>query len=189
MKRVIVPEGMVKAAVDAAFYPGRLHTYGDDRQIWRIVEAVLLWQSENPWKPTNEDILQIATELGHRFNWIPHVKDVIPHVKDVVIEWQKRMFLAPEPEKAPDSAQMEREAAIRREARKRAFDEITALATDSPLDDFIGSDAMRVFYTTLQRRAAKIRKACKHPLNARIVNDDNISGHYEICGTCMKTFR
>ena len=87
MKRVIVPEGMVKAAI----FAWRLHPirgYPPEDAVCKAVEAALRWLSENPIVPTMEQATEMS-DSGH-----PCVLDGVWYAT----EWQRRMFLAPEPE-------------------------------------------------------------------------------------------
>ena len=73
MKKIIVPDGMLKA-MNSAFDNGR-------RTTSLLGEAALLWLSENPVVPTHD---QFDAMRGT--------------YRDICAEWQRRMFLAPEPE-------------------------------------------------------------------------------------------
>jgi len=79
-KKIIVPEGMLKA-VNAAFDSGK-------RKPVELLEAALRWLSENPVVPTRGQLHDI---MGQRFYYEDHI------IKGI-IEWQRRMFLAPEEE-------------------------------------------------------------------------------------------
>jgi len=83
LKKIIVPEGMRFAAGKASdgFDPWCYLLY-------RPLEAALLWLSENPIVPTDEQVHSLAFE--HEF----------PNHKWMLTEWQRRMFLAPDPEEA-----------------------------------------------------------------------------------------
>ena len=82
-KRVVVPEGMYDAAMK----------YQDSGiQCGAALEAALRWLSENPIVPSVEQCDAIRDVLGPR-------EDLMQwQVKEVAFEWQRRMFLAPEPE-------------------------------------------------------------------------------------------
>ena len=86
-KKYVVPEGMLKAALDSA----RQTVQGCPWQelATKAVEAALLWQSENPTVPTEEQM----DALFSRHSWLD--KD---SVRFGAREWQRQMFLAPEPE-------------------------------------------------------------------------------------------
>lgn len=81
-KKIKVPEGMLKAAREAT------------RQ-WLLtevaLEAALRWLSENPIVPTDEQYSDLSAELV-KYNYS------LPSMKFAAIEWQRRMFLASEPE-------------------------------------------------------------------------------------------
>ena len=82
-KRVVVPEGMYDAAMK----------YQDSGiQCGAALEAALRWLSENPIVPSVEQCDAIRDVLGPR-------EDLMQwQVKEVAFEWQRRIFLAPEPE-------------------------------------------------------------------------------------------
>lgn len=92
MKKIKVPEGMIEAAHKASeftdyerekrtlrFAPGIINT---------ILEAALLWLTEHPIVPTMAQIEAIRC-TGH-----PCILDGAWYAQ----EWQRRMFLEPEPE-------------------------------------------------------------------------------------------
>ena len=85
-KRIVVPEGMYDAAMK----------YQDSGiQCGAALEAALRWLSENPIVPSVEQCDAIRDVLGPR-------EDLMQwQVKEVAFEWQRRMFLAPEPEPLP----------------------------------------------------------------------------------------
>ena len=83
-KKITVPEGMINAGAEA------LQNYDDCIPV--ILEAALRWLSENPIVPTPEQALEMATggKFDHFDNW--------ELVRWGSSEWQRRCFLAPEPE-------------------------------------------------------------------------------------------
>ena len=84
-ERIQVPEGMLKAAIDA-------QEMRCDPTITKIgVEAALRWWKANPIEPTDDDCISI----GQAWNGNSAGN---PFWKFVATEWQRRMFLAPEPE-------------------------------------------------------------------------------------------
>ena len=85
-KKIAIPEGMLEAAVAAVKIPvsGQLAR----NQTHDILEAALRWLSENPIVPTMEQATEMS-DSGH-----PCVLDGVWYAT----EWQRRMFLAPEPE-------------------------------------------------------------------------------------------
>jgi len=100
-KKIVVPEGMLRAAWHAQL-PADNPTFewdeGDElnRKFYRrIFEAALRWLSENPIVPT----LEQTESMRHLF----HITDKPLSVyQNVAVEWQRRCFLAPEPEVPED---------------------------------------------------------------------------------------
>jgi hypothetical protein len=90
--RIKVPEGMLKAATDAVL---RNPTANRETQIGPIVaRAVCAHLSENPIVPTMEQAKGIAGTGGLSSDY-----DYDPSsIRWGAAEWQRRMFLAPEPE-------------------------------------------------------------------------------------------
>jgi len=87
--RIVVPDGMLTAAMHAIGIPEQ---YKQTHQVNKALEAALRWLSENPIVPTDEQVKAIhhsATEAACTS------KSILPFF---AIEWQRRMFLAPEPE-------------------------------------------------------------------------------------------
>ena len=90
-KRYIVPPGMLRA-VEAAFgyHPDRGPVYHNGVSLRDALGAAVGWMSENPIVPTKEgerDLYQRWKEAA------PNDCFVIWAIRD----WQRRMFLAPEP--------------------------------------------------------------------------------------------
>jgi len=83
-KRIVAPDEMVHAAWVAWGEP-------DCAGVRDVVEAALLWLSENPTSP-NEDQTEAI-----RGSFLAQ-QDVTELIEFTVLEWQRRMFLAPEPE-------------------------------------------------------------------------------------------
>lgn len=94
-KKIVVPEGMLKAAIAV------IENYDDvvgngqceEFRIELIVEAALRWLSENPIVPTKDDLAMVRLLYFDR----KHL-DGKSTVTDFVVGWQRRMFIAPEPE-------------------------------------------------------------------------------------------
>ena len=91
--KIQVPEGMLKAAA----VPGVNGLLIDDtpiairvKDIERILEAALSWLSENPTSPTGRQIQEMSDNLTAR--------SAYHSVEDFCREWQRCMFLMPEPE-------------------------------------------------------------------------------------------
>jgi hypothetical protein len=88
-KKYVVPDGGTQAARAAV---------ADERHwplIWPILDAFIRWQSENPIVPTDKqanELWKIAIEQDPDKNETTHA------AKNLVMEFQRRMYLAPEPE-------------------------------------------------------------------------------------------
>ncbi len=79
-KRYVIPEGMLKAALDA-------QQMRCDPVISKVgLEAAIRWLAENPIVPDRETADRLIACRG------------IHSEADPFAEWQRRMFLAPEPE-------------------------------------------------------------------------------------------
>ncbi len=87
--KIKLPEGMLEAADQ------RQRSDVERRFTKAIVEAVLLWISENPIVPTDEQIRKCAKAAG-LFHWCFGKQDFF-QVRKFFVELQ-RMFLQPEPE-------------------------------------------------------------------------------------------
>lgn len=94
MSKIKVPDGMSRAAIRAA---SQAWDAGDLKIVYPpypnepfynhstvILEAALLWLSENPIAPTDKQFFDLSSDVGD--------------VRMRCVEWQRRMFLAPEPE-------------------------------------------------------------------------------------------
>ena len=83
-QKIVVPEGMLKAATPVYI--------NDIALVGSILQAALLWLSENPMVPTMKQAREIfMLKAGFDF-------DLHEWVRWGACEWQRRMFLAPEPE-------------------------------------------------------------------------------------------
>ena len=90
-KKYVVPEGGLKAAVDAAFKHARENrpSGADTGGVKVAVEAFIRWQSENPRVPTKdqqENLIKISSADGQTY------------IQWVVVRWIQDMYLVPEPE-------------------------------------------------------------------------------------------
>jgi hypothetical protein len=83
--RIIVPEGMFTAFIGAENHDG---PKWDDRVLYKMLKAALLWLSENPIVPTLEqaEYMYDGAKGSHSAS-----------IQYCMTEWQRRMFLAPEP--------------------------------------------------------------------------------------------
>lgn len=89
-KKIVVPEGMLKAACRA--WPNGSFDYVDDDSYGLftrpVLEAALRWLAENPIVPTDEQMGDMPDSvLTNRGGWLGI---------ELIVEWQKRMFLAPD---------------------------------------------------------------------------------------------
>jgi hypothetical protein len=94
-KRLVVPEGMLKAAMQSSLSAGL--PIGPSTEIEVILEAALRWLSKNPIVPTEEQ------ERGLDDAWLESKRNLtttyhkFEHASAFgAVEWQRRMFLAPE---------------------------------------------------------------------------------------------
>jgi hypothetical protein len=85
MKNYIVPQGMLQAAKDASdgIDPEGYFLHGP-------MVAAIKWLSNNPIRPTVDQVKDIGRILAKD-------KDKYETSSDFAVEWQRRMFLAPEP--------------------------------------------------------------------------------------------
>ncbi|MHB1957029.1 MAG: hypothetical protein ACYCOU_25210 [Sulfobacillus sp.] len=89
--KVVVPEEMLKTACNDH------HAVGINRRdIYRIIEAVLRYQSEHPKVPTDCDLYEMDKRA--------HDSDWLNNRRFLCVEWQRIKDLAPEPE-APERIQ------------------------------------------------------------------------------------
>jgi hypothetical protein len=88
-KKIVVPEGMLKAAI-ASHNDAVLK--GNTPLVRDALEAALRWLAENPIVPTTEQVLAVRRACGETHTALTE------KAKPLFAEWQRRMFLAPEPE-------------------------------------------------------------------------------------------
>jgi len=87
--RVVIPEGMLQ--VGRAAYNAYVTA---DRGAIFILEAALRWLSENPVVPTPEQTKKLLATVQFGAG-----REIDPHlIENLLLAWQRRMFLAPEPE-------------------------------------------------------------------------------------------
>jgi hypothetical protein len=99
-KQIVVPEGMLKAAIDAVgemLVKGRQLSDGTSGILLELpgreqtaLEAALRWLGENPIVPTNKQIDEFVMPLAKRPGGVSEM--------EICAEWQRRIFLALEPE-------------------------------------------------------------------------------------------
>ena len=87
-QKIVIPDGMLKAIKD-----GRGHqAFGDFTEDYRRgLEAALCWLSENPIKPTEEQLIEIR---NRRDKYDPALSE--GEIEPITcIEWQRIMFFEP----------------------------------------------------------------------------------------------
>jgi hypothetical protein len=111
-ERIVVPDGMLKAAVDARMAIWE-HANDGYRNSWMGVsaeasitaqesialEAALRWQSENPIVPTDEQCDELINMIGANGRSLVRYPSRISkeQARNMLVEWVRRMYLAPEP--------------------------------------------------------------------------------------------
>jgi len=101
-KKYVLPNGMERAAWDAMDAHAKVHgpavgcVLGSMCSLTAGLEAAIRWQAENPAVPTPEQGREIRAVWDH----VDRLKDasVCDFVETICREWQRRMYLAPEPE-------------------------------------------------------------------------------------------
>ena len=91
-KRIVIPQGMTAAAHNATGLENNGNKY---YYISRGLEAALFWMSENPIVPSEDQVKGMIKGTDLHWGWDSEWPS---HTRDWLIEWQRRMFLAPEPE-------------------------------------------------------------------------------------------
>ena len=93
-KKYVVPEEGLKAARDAVAAGEMLeHSTRSKDLLQTALEAFIRWQSESPRVPSVRDIQEmVAAFNGQSLEQSDCLRSFLP------IEWQRRMYLAPEPE-------------------------------------------------------------------------------------------
>jgi hypothetical protein len=92
--KIVVPKEMWIAGFNATI------TIADRGEATtKCIEAALRWLSENPIVPTTGDVLGLLQErvLSGRLSEEEYCGIPATTIKCVMREWQRRMFLAPEP--------------------------------------------------------------------------------------------
>lgn len=92
---IVVPHGMLEAAVGELNYPGRYKCPGDETRVREILQTSLAWLAENPIVPTEKQLSALSK------GYPPRHEELRPLW--FIAEWQRRMFLAPEPETPQDA--------------------------------------------------------------------------------------
>jgi hypothetical protein len=90
-RRIVVPDGMLKAATDAAC------TVLDQRHevvVGAALEAALRWLADNPPLPEIKQLESLWNSLPDSTGQYPYWQKI----REVMWQWQTRVFLAVEPE-------------------------------------------------------------------------------------------
>jgi hypothetical protein len=112
MAKIVIPDGLMDAvgqAIDEARGGRNSMTDLPACCVKEIsVEATLRWLSENPTTPTLKQMCEVETAAAHEpinsTRWL----------SDILMEWQRRMFFAPEPEVESDEQVREKLADLLR---------------------------------------------------------------------------
>lgn len=92
-KTIKIPNGMLHAALNEFFKAASLNGYPSLTDLERMqfaLKAALSWLSENPIIPTSGQVQVMQVYL--------HTQTADHGPGPLLSEWQRRMFLAPEPE-------------------------------------------------------------------------------------------
>jgi hypothetical protein len=101
-KKIVVPEGMLEAVGNQ--YEKQLRQVNGTRGFTPLIEAALLWLSENPIVLTRDKIANVIQEIariGTKDTSIPSGRPndfTLDMQIALACEWQRRCFLAPAPE-------------------------------------------------------------------------------------------
>ena len=94
-RKIVVPEGMLRAVRKR--YPANRDNFSEAATRADLIDA-LRWLSENPIKPNDAQMQALWDDSASC--------GPFGTAKFAVIEWQRRMFLAPEPEVPEEIADM-----------------------------------------------------------------------------------
>jgi len=93
---IVVPEGMLKAAVDAIRDPSGAKFRSTEQWALCGLKAALAWLAENPIVPSEEQVKSLLEGTKLHWGWDT---EWASHTRDWLVEWQRWMFAAgPEPE-------------------------------------------------------------------------------------------
>ncbi len=90
--KIKVPEGMLEAAEKAANDSRGVGPEDLGVDVLKTLEAALRWLAENPVEPSDDQTAKLKLDYMMAEHNHPQL------VKFSAVEWQRRMFLAPEPE-------------------------------------------------------------------------------------------
>lgn len=91
-RKYVVPEGMVNAAIESAMGTAGMSLRSGTES---ILAGALKWLAENPITPTNEEFIRLSKDL---LTPEDAKNGNIVSASVLMAEWQRRMFLEPEPE-------------------------------------------------------------------------------------------
>lgn len=98
--KYVIPSGGCDAAFKAVGDLKPLKGWGKITEAQTILEALkafIRWQSENPPVPTDKQVQQVGTVALLDGNWVWY-NYYLPYYRALMMEWTRRMFIAPEPE-------------------------------------------------------------------------------------------
>jgi len=139
MAKIKVPEGMLEAAMRASLEAGL--AIGPSTELRIPIEAALRWLSENPIEPSLEQSailrdLACVVSAGYGTH-----DPTAAAAAAVAMEWQRRMFLAPEPE-VPEEISIDAEI-LYQDTMHRKQAEATSLLEKALLEAFNRGKATR----------------------------------------------
>lgn len=96
-KKIVVPEGMLKSAIEASLQRDPITgipvlSRGFNATIISAIEAALLWIAEHPIVPNHTQTIYLCKSYEGAGS------DYCQSIRDVACSWQEIMFFAPEPE-------------------------------------------------------------------------------------------
>ncbi len=89
-RKYVVPEDGLRAFLKADIHEGWLWDKG---ALERMLLAFIAWQSENPIVPTRNQAFEILQRFKVESSGCHSFR-----IADALVEWQRRMYLSPEPE-------------------------------------------------------------------------------------------
>lgn len=93
-KKYVVPYGMLRAAADADMLSIEHSPESELAPIRLHLEAALRWLAENPIVPTSQDQADLLSTWRRNDKACGYPTN---GVAEMTAEWQRRMFLAPDP--------------------------------------------------------------------------------------------
>ena len=87
--KVLVPEGMLDAACEQ--YEVQLRVVNGTQGVEKILASALRWLADNPIVPNDDNVRDVSMVVGPGTG-------TYDMMRGFMVGWQRRMFLAPEPE-------------------------------------------------------------------------------------------